>query len=349
MEGSQEYKAMSQKTLYLAIWVEYGLCTVVMILRAYSQFFVLRKFSADDLVMLGAYILQGVASALCTVSTSWGLGGSFTSLNYTQTVNVLKYVMISMPFGVIAPLLGRVSFILFLLTSVITVHKLRRKLLWVLIALQVVINVIPCIVQFTQCDPVDALWNPLLLISHCQGAIVVLRYGYFQGAFNALTDLILIMIGLAVIISLKMRRSNKIVLCSILSLSLLAMVAAILRTIQLRNMNSLNFSYEMGLWAIWYLTEGTVVIITASAPRLRAIIVLRRKPSKLSYNYNYNHYPGSEEANAHEDRPNKRRSMRTTYLDPSMDDTLVFSQGGQSNESFEAVQMGPVRSLNPAF
>jgi hypothetical protein len=38
-------------------------------------------------------------------------------------------------------------------------------------------------------------------------------------AFNALTDLILILTGLAVIVSLKMRRSNKIVLCIILSLS----------------------------------------------------------------------------------------------------------------------------------
>jgi uncharacterized membrane protein len=135
-------------------------------------------------------ILQGVASSLCTVSTHWGLGSSVTDLSYNQIVNVLKYAMISMPFGVFAPLLGRVSFILFLLASVITVHNFRRKLLWVLIALQVVINIVPCVVQFTQCDPVDALWNPLLLISHCQGAVVVQRYGYFQGgrAFPSLND-----------------------------------------------------------------------------------------------------------------------------------------------------------------
>ncbi|KAL4887264.1 hypothetical protein BJY04DRAFT_388 [Aspergillus karnatakaensis] len=343
---------ISQRTLYIAIWVQYGLCTVVMILRAYSQFFVLRKFSTDDFVMLGAYILQGVASSLCTVSTYHGLGSSVTALNYDKIVSVLKYAMISMPFGVLAPLLGRVSFILFLLASVITVHNLRRKLLWGLIVLQVVINIVPCVVQFTQCDPVDALWDPMRLISHCQGAVVVQKYGYFQGAFNALTDLILILTGFAVIVSLKMRRSNKVVLCSILSLSLLAMISAILKTIQIQNLNSLNFSYEMGLWAIWYLTEGTVVIVTASVPRLRAIVVLRRQ-AKSSYNPYVSpdyadgapQYEGSSS--------NKRRSVRAMCLDhdPSMEDTLVGSRSrsrshGSLDGEGEVVPMESVMSLN---
>ncbi|KAL4795821.1 hypothetical protein BDV19DRAFT_362129 [Aspergillus venezuelensis] len=283
---------ISKPSLYTAIWVQYGICTTVMVLRGYSQFFVLRKFATDDFVMLGAYIIQGVASALVTTATYWGLGSSVLDLDYTKVTQVLKYTMISQPFGVIAPLLGRISFMLFLLNSVITVHTasdFRRKLLWCLVALQVPVNIVPCILQFTQCDPVDALWDPLRLMTHCQGALVVKRFGYFQGAFNALTDLILIVIGVAVIISLKMRRSNKMVLSGILSLSLLAMIAAILKTVQLGKITSMEFSKAMGLWAIWFLTEGTVVITTASVPRLRAIIVIGRQRPKSSYNYNYNY------------------------------------------------------------
>ncbi|KAL4930977.1 uncharacterized protein BDV17DRAFT_29813 [Aspergillus undulatus] len=256
LAGTITTKAISPSALYATIWVEYGICTVVMVLRGYSQFFVLCKFTADDFVMLGAYIIQGVASGLVTTSTYYGLGSSITSLNLAAIKNVLKYAMISQPFGVIAPLLGRISFMLFLLNSVITMktmHNLRRKLLWCLIGLQIPINIIPCILQFTQCNPVDALWDPLQLMLKCQGARVVQKFGYFQGAFNALTDLILILIGLAVIISLKMRRSNKLVLCGILSLSLLAMIAAILKTVQIRLLNSTEFSHAMGLWAIWFL------------------------------------------------------------------------------------------------
>ncbi|KAL3461997.1 hypothetical protein BJX64DRAFT_299804 [Aspergillus heterothallicus] len=351
MDSADVLDSISQRGLYTAIWVEYGICTVVMALRAYSQVFVLRKFAADDIVMLGAYIVQGVASALCTVSASYGLGTSVAELTYQQIVNVLKYAMISMPFGVFAPLLGRISFMLFLLSSVITVHKLRRKLLWGLIVLQTVINLIPCILQFTQCDPVEALWNPLQLIARCQGAMVVLRFGYFQGAFNALTDLILIMIGLAVIISLKMRMSNKIVLGAILSLSSLAMVAAILKTIQLRDMNSLNFSHSMGLWAIWFLTEGTVVIVTASVPRLRAIVVLGRKG-----NSSYTPYLTPEGSNGpppYEERSKKHRSVRTMYLDTTLDDIPIYTGAeaihpghGDGGERVAVMTMESGTSLN---
>ncbi|KAL2826162.1 hypothetical protein BJY01DRAFT_229887 [Aspergillus pseudoustus] len=370
MEGTDALQSISQSTLYTAIWVQYGICTIVMALRAYSQAFVLRKFGADDIVMLGAYIVQGVASALCTVSASYGLGTSVQKLDYHQIVNALKYAMISMPFGVVAPLLGRISFILFLLSSVITVHNFRRKLLWALIVLQTVINIIPCILQFTQCDPVEALWDPLQLVTQCQSAMVVLRFGYFQGAFNALTDLILIMIGLAVIVSLKMRLSNKIVLGIILSLSSLyadyidvienpltnhsAMIAAILKTVQLRDMNSVNFSHSMAQWAIWYLTEGTVVIVTASVPRLRAIVVLGCKN-----NSTYTPYMTPDSSNRpvpYEERSRKHRSARTPYLETSLDDVPIYtgseavhpgrSDDGEVGREIVMVESGT--SLNPS-
>jgi hypothetical protein len=56
MEGADALDSISRSGLYTVIWVEYGICTVVMALRAYSQAFVLRKFAADDIVMLGAYV-----------------------------------------------------------------------------------------------------------------------------------------------------------------------------------------------------------------------------------------------------------------------------------------------------
>ncbi|BCS19478.1 uncharacterized protein APUU_12306S [Aspergillus puulaauensis] len=348
MDRSTDDNSISQRTLYATIWVEYGICTVVMLLRAYSQFFVLRRFTVDDYVMLGAYLCQGVASALCTASAHWGLGASVMSLSYKQIVNVLKFVMISMPFGVIAPLLGRISFILFLLSSVITAHNPRRKWLWGLVALQLVINTIPCILQFTQCRPASALWDPMNLIQKCQGAVVVQKFGYFQGAFNALTDLILTVIGLVVILSLKTHRSNKIALCSILSLSLLAMIAAILKTVQIRIMNTFEFSQAMGLWAIWFLTEGTVVIVTASVPRLRAIVVLGRQRQKSSYNpynpYNTPVTPRGRSENSNNMHSTEDQSVQTKYINTPIDETLLFEERARSEDSPEDFDVLPMES-----
>lgn len=202
IEGQElgSIRPISQSVLYATIWAEYGICTVVMVLRAYSQLFMLRKFTLDDFVMVGAYvrphspplvlckltpaihqILQGVASALVTVSTYYGLGSNIAALDYGQLVGLLKYVMIGMPFGVLAPLAGRISFILLLLATVLSVHNMRRKLLWALIILQVIVNIIPCVLQYTQCSPVEGLWNPKIVLTECQGAILVQRWGYFQG------------------------------------------------------------------------------------------------------------------------------------------------------------------------
>ncbi|KAL2847035.1 hypothetical protein BJX68DRAFT_268335 [Aspergillus pseudodeflectus] len=316
MDFSDDVRTVPALALYLVIWVEFGICTVVIALRAYSQLLVVRRPFVDDVVMIGAWIMQAISSGLVTASTHWGLGQTLAELmlDRPRIINTLKYAMISMPFGVLGPMLGRISFILFLQNTVLTVHALRRKLLWGLVALQVLINVIPIILQFTQCKPASALWDPLLVPTACRDAMVVQRYGYFQGgmlrsclledgvvvvvlvvgeadvsiaAFNAFTDLLLIVLGLLVIINLKLRLQTKIALCGILSLSSLAMVAAILKTIQLQLMNSSSFSYAYAMWSIWFLTEGTVIIVTVSIPRLRPIITLRKKRTRTTYNNGY--------------------------------------------------------------
>jgi hypothetical protein len=199
---------ISQSVMYATIWVEYGTCTAVMALRVYSQLSVRRKFALDDFVMVGAYvrppqafisavqadvhkihqILQGIASSLVTVSTYHGLGSNVTTLDYEQLVGLLKYVMIGMPFGVLAPLSGRISFILLLLATVLSVHNLRRKLLWLLIVLQLFLNIIPCVLQYTQCSPVEGLWNPKIVLTECPGARMVQRWGYVQGGMAPSTN-----------------------------------------------------------------------------------------------------------------------------------------------------------------
>ncbi|KAL2823545.1 hypothetical protein BDW59DRAFT_163123 [Aspergillus cavernicola] len=288
MNEDEKPAVVAQSTLYTLIWVEFGICTIVVGLRAYSQLLVVRRPCLDDLVMLGAYILQGVASGLCTASAYWGQGSDFSELlrDRKAVVNMLKFAMISMPFGVLGPMLARISFILFLIVTVLTVHNLRRKSLWVLIVLQVVINAIPIIMQFTLCRPLSGMWDPFEHRQACRAGKIVQQYGFFQGAFNALTDLILIVTGLLVIIHLKLRLQTKVALCVILSLSSLAMIAAILKTIQLQLMVTASTSYAYAMWTIWFLTEGTVLIITASVPRIRPLIILRNKHKRDQITYN---------------------------------------------------------------
>ncbi|KAL4771991.1 hypothetical protein BDW60DRAFT_188861 [Aspergillus nidulans var. acristatus] len=267
--------------------------------------------------------------------------------------------MIGMPFGVLAPMSARISFILLLLATVVSVHNLRRKLLWLLIVLQLFLNIIPCVLQYTQCSPVEALWNPKIVLTKCAGARMVQHWGYFVGAFNALTDLILAITGLAVVLKLQIRRWSKVVLSLILSLSLLAMITAILRTVQIYHLSSLQFSHSLALWAIWSLTEGTVVIVTASAPRLRAIFVLRKK-NRRSYKA-YRTASKGNKAPAYRERQElnlerppacKHRLFRTKYPESELGQPLVYPERRRSRYaqlrdpgSLHAVPAEPVMEL----
>ncbi|KAL3457440.1 hypothetical protein BJX64DRAFT_17821 [Aspergillus heterothallicus] len=267
--------------------------------------------------------MQAIASGLCTASTHWGLGTELMTLMLepTRVQNMLKFAMISMPFGVVGPMLGRISFILFLQNTVLTVHTLRRKILWWVIGLQVVINLIPIVLQFTQCKPVAALWDPYQIQTACRDAVVVMRYGFFQGAFNALTDLGLIVIALLVTVHLKLRLQTKIALCAILSLSSLAMIATILKTIQLQLMNSTQFSYAYAMWTIWFLTEGTVIIVTASVPRLRPLVILRKKPtsSRAVYNNTYSNELDASSRSRGRSRGHRYGTSVSIYAERSKD------------------------------
>jgi hypothetical protein len=103
------------------------------------------------------------------------MGMKTALLNYEQIVHVLKYGAFAMPVGALSSMCGRIGFICFLLLSVITVYRL-----WSLVVTQLVVNVVPIILEFTTCKPVSKLWN-FMGEGICEEAIVAQRMGYFQG------------------------------------------------------------------------------------------------------------------------------------------------------------------------
>jgi hypothetical protein len=152
-----------------------------------------------------------------------------------------------------------------------------------------------------------------------------------------------------------------------------AMIAAILRTVQIHRLSSLQFSHSLALWAIWFLyashsfrvsntqpvlahvdsmcirTEGTVVIVTASAPRLRAICVLRKK-NRRSYKAYLTASTGNK-APAYRERQElnleappacKHQQFRTKYSESDLDHPLVYPERRRSRDA----QLGDPGSLH---
>ncbi|KAE8556539.1 hypothetical protein EYB25_001240 [Talaromyces marneffei] len=245
-----------------------------MILRLISQFGILRVVRADDILMIIAWIFEAAKTATSTIAIYWGLGRHdwqlFSEHNFE---NVMRFEMYSMTFGTISGMFGRVSFAVFLLFFIQRVSRPQTYFVWSIIVVQVVINVLFLAFTLAQCAPsVKGAWAAGM----CQTSRSTLAVQYVQGAINATSNICLTFLAVSLILQIRASGYAKASLAILLSLSLIATVAEIVDTVevsQTRNEGS-DFAYRLNTWNYWYAMENAVIIITASMPKIRPIVLV---------------------------------------------------------------------------
>jgi hypothetical protein len=91
-------------------------------------------------------------------------------------------------------------------------------------------------------------------------------------AWNSLSDLILTILPIIIIKKLNMEVRTRVVLCFILGLSFFAMIACIIKTIELKALGDrADFTYSTSNFVIWFTVEQYIVIIAASIPTVRPL------------------------------------------------------------------------------
>ena len=91
-------------------------------------------------------------------------------------------------------------------------------------------------------------------------------------ACNSLTDLVLTFLPWFMLKNLQMEFHTKLALSVLMGLSVFAMVACIVKTVELRVLGTRNdFTYDSFRFIIWLTIENYVVIIAASIPTLRPL------------------------------------------------------------------------------
>lgn len=134
------------------------------------------------------------------------------------------------------------------------------------IILQLVINMLAFIVFYAQCgDRLSVLWHPMEMVQHpeyCMDVSVQTDLGYFQGAFNCLTDAYLTFLPGLLIEHTKLSIKKKIGLACLLCLSIVALSAAIGKTYEAKALS------EVADYSCRYpCTEKSAVISTDSTPQ----------------------------------------------------------------------------------
>ncbi|KAH9827507.1 hypothetical protein Tdes44962_MAKER09686 [Teratosphaeria destructans] len=262
-------------------WTLLAVSTVVLAGRLYSKGVKTRRLYWDDGLMTTALLLGYLHACFITVAEEHGLGRHFVYLTPHERGPTLRWGMASLAPAILSPMFGRIGFCITMLYLTGTDPNVKKWPVWVFIVLQFLVNVAGIILFFTQCGSrLYVIWDPAkeyLYFDVCMDAKIQTNFQYANGAFNTVTDFYLTLLPAILIEHTRLSLRNKIGLACLLCLSVLAMIASIVKTYEARVLSEIiDYTYDLTPYIVWIVFELNVVIIISSIPLLRPLF--KRKP-----------------------------------------------------------------------
>ncbi|KAF2234782.1 hypothetical protein EV356DRAFT_532582 [Viridothelium virens] len=268
-------------------WIEAGVGLVVLSARIYTRSRIVRNMGWDDWTMVFATILALVTTILVTLEVNFGVGRHAIHLEPQDVISAVKIIWLTVPFSTMSACFGKISISL-LLMQIINRNRAGKIFLSCLIITLFIVNLLLTIITFAQCRPVTFLWDKLNphvgYAGKCWSPDVQKNYGYFQGAFSSASDLALAIFPVPIIWKLQMKLRVKLGLAAVLSLGVVAAAAACIKTVELRNLATPDFTWDATDLVYWYITENWIIVIAACIPTLAPLYsILRGKQSRESF------------------------------------------------------------------
>jgi hypothetical protein len=127
------------------------------------------------------------------------------------------------------------------------------------------------IVGFLQCRPLAALWDPMIPGANCWDPKARKIQLYVSSTFVIVTDFMFSVLPVTFIRQLNRPLRDKITLCFLMGLGLVASAAGVAKTLQARNYHKTDdLLWTTTDFAIWSFVEQQLGIIAASLPCLKA-------------------------------------------------------------------------------
>ncbi|RAL11831.1 uncharacterized protein BO97DRAFT_453454 [Aspergillus homomorphus CBS 101889] len=293
--GNHHISAMSEpeylgNIVLILAWLFASIATLVVATRYYVRLQIVKRYTLDDALILLALALAIGNSVFLTIATHWGLGTHMAALSHERIMYSVKWVYLCEFFSILSPGIGRIAYAS-LLMSLVPPVRWRTRLLWSIIWIQFAVDIATIAVSFSQCSPMRKFWDSRVPGS-CWPATVQRDMGYFQGSVCSAVDLVLAAFPASMFWGLNMEKKRKISLSCLMGLGVFAMIASIVKTVQLRAITSqADLTYAMAHLAIWWTLEAYFVLIATSIPTLRPIVtrttrhsrsVSSKKPSRLN-------------------------------------------------------------------
>lgn len=150
-----------------------------------------------------------------TVSVAYGLGNHQVLLSDYNIVQTNLWSWIAQILAILTLVIARVAVIAFLLALSDRTHRNTRWVLYLVGALQGIINIVEVVLILQQCQPIQKLWDPKVE-GTCDLIEICSKVGFLQGSIGAFADLLLAFYPIYIIGPLKQKWKVKLSLCLIM-------------------------------------------------------------------------------------------------------------------------------------
>ncbi|KAL2869509.1 uncharacterized protein BJX67DRAFT_379060 [Aspergillus lucknowensis] len=269
--------------LHAVSWPLLGLSVLFTAMRFWVRIRIIKSCGWDDAFNVLALLCAATNTGLVVQSVAYGTGRHINELSHDQQVNSAKYQLLSQGFHVMSTNWGKVSVALFLI-RIISGVKQHKRAMYAGIGILSIINILGVYTIYGQCTPTTRIWDRDIP-GTCWRPGAQRSYAYFQGSASAFSDFVLAVYPLFTIQKLQMALKVKFGLGFVLSLGIIAMIAAIIKTIHLSTLSSeTDSTWDMVPLTIWVAVEQYLIIIAACIPALTPLfnIIVRHRSSKRS-------------------------------------------------------------------
>ncbi|KAF7889316.1 uncharacterized protein EAF01_010809 [Botrytis porri] len=253
-------------TIVAVMWTETVIALMAIGLRLYTKGFITRNVGFDDYLIIVSWFMLMPYTVACTAATTQGFGQHSSDLTIEAFANATRSEIIGQTFCIIGIATSKASASVFLLR--LAVVEWHKWILYITMFAVTGIAVVCALFDFIRCDPIAHVWNPYIPAKCWVSTEQFTAMSLAVGA----ADFILAALPWIILWKLNMKKKEKILITSSMSLGIFAMVCGVIRTVTLNGLSSRSdYSYETIGLILWSSTELMITILTATIPTYRPL------------------------------------------------------------------------------
>ncbi|PVH96855.1 hypothetical protein DM02DRAFT_674522 [Periconia macrospinosa] len=251
-----------------AMWVLTSLTLVSLLLRLYTRLAITKAFGNDDHVFNIAFIFLLVMTSLYTKSATLGLGQTVAEIGDLDLVSrAILWEAIGQTFTVLGTAIAKWSLGLFLLRLVI--ERWHKILIWTAMGCLMAASISVVFTFWMQCTPYEYLWDRRIPGGYCH--ISAIPASTVLNITTVVVDLLFAVLPWLFIWALQIKKQEKIVILTSMSLGIFAAGCGVKRALSVGGLSSPEYLRDSLDLLIWSAAEHAVTLICICIPVCRPL------------------------------------------------------------------------------